>query len=303
MVRVFIFHERAFWGRTSSLVNPYGGVPVPAVEKMTVSYLYTMFIIQFNWILSIFATGGAIEAILHRRSKRIIFYYFFLLVGFSLLLLQVRIFTNPRYFLPLYPLLIIMSSYGFIRLISNKVIRRVLMLSVLVLFFLSNFRTFDPISKKLFGTFAFGSHEMLNMTGITGECCGFGRDQLVYNLEYMQIHFILNDIFADIKPDEKSAFIFTSWEGPYVITRIDKSTFRRTLKIKNSISIEKNANPVTWQFELLAEKPQLLYFIAFPNVDNKKAFEYFKQYYSVKSIKEYEKGGYAIKLYTLVHKL
>ena len=66
---------------------------------------------------------------------------------------------------------------------------------------------------------------------------------------------------------------------------------------------EKNANPFTWQFELLAEKPQLLYFIAFPNVDNRKALEYFKQYYSVKSIKEYEKGGYAIKIYTMVHKL
>ena len=31
----------------------------------------------------------------------------------------------------------------------------------------------------MYGTFTIGGHRMLRMTSITGECCGFGRDQLI----------------------------------------------------------------------------------------------------------------------------
>lgn len=278
--------------------------------KVPISYFLLIFILNFSWILSLFAYLGLVNfavslyrrfhqkyslSLINQRSGFI--YLLFLTVLISLYIYKT--FGNPRYFLPLYPLLIILFYKGLSDFLLIKSIRTGVLAVILIIFLTAGFTSVDPLSKVIYGTFSFGKHQFYNMTTVTGECCGYGRDQLVYNLEYTNIHYILNEIFIDIRPDDNTIFAFVPWEGPYVVNRVDKNSFQRTLKTVNTIDVSRNTNYFIWRPEVFTKMPLKVYFIQFPNNDPNVYLDSYSGNYRITGIKEYDRNGYSMKVYTM----
>lgn len=317
-VKTLFLHQDAYWGH----IDPSHPLlfdktfPPLVLARIPLSYFSVIFILNFNWILTIFIFAGFVFLLWRLLTRkafvsdevqiRKIGFVMCLFGGSSFLLTIFKTFTNPRYFMPLYPLMIILFYFGLITVVKNNGTRKIVLITAALLFFISNFRTIDPISEKIYGTFQFGRHKILKMTSITGECCGYGRDQLVYNLEYTQFHFLLDKILTDIRPDAHTVLAYHPLEGLYIIPRISGS-YKRTMKINDTfkplLSGEYGFMPdtnfpgqIVFTFDDLAVKPETLYYIEFPNVDNRDALSMFWRYYSTAEAKIYENLGYQLKV-------
>jgi hypothetical protein len=76
-------------------------------------------------------------------------------------------FSNVRYLLPAMPLLLIASYAALVRLLPRVQPRRLALITYALLLVVSAERTVDPLSRRVWGTFPFGSHEMLRMASMT----------------------------------------------------------------------------------------------------------------------------------------
>lgn len=305
-IKLFWLKQPALWFNFNEMQNP---LVVPfdpnILARIPYSYFLLIFVINFNWLLTFFSLIGLVKFF----SSKILGYktginlidqrrYIFVIytsIGAIVILTLFKTFSNPRYFLPIYPLLIISASVGINSFLSNQLLRKIFIGGLVLIFLVSNFKTIDPITKKIYGTFKFGRHEMLNMTSITGECCGYGRDQIVYNLQFTNIHFLLDKILSDIRPNEETAIAYTHWIGPHVIERLDKTTGKRTLRRDNSFQ----PSLVIWNFYSLPQRPDIIYFIEFPNTDRRPNLDDWLYFYDEDEVKIYEQMGYRMKVYRL----
>jgi hypothetical protein len=176
------------------------------------------------------------------------------------------------------------------------------MLTVLLtLLTVSSFRTIDPVSKKIMGTFKFGSHELLQMARFEEPKHGYGRDHLVYNFEFTQFHYITEKIFRRV-----------GWARNFVIPReltwlsdfgaFDVGTGHRAIyggRLKSllfSYADEISAN----------NAPQEIYYISYPNYDrnNMNANERARLslMYDLEEVITVENDGYSIDVYRYVKK-
>ena len=89
-----------------------------------------------------------------------------------------RFSNGARYVLLASPVLILAFYHALLSLFQRQITRLIYLAVCATLVFLSNFRTLDVVSRSFFGTFAFGSHAMLDMTSMTG---GLMLDSIVYN--------------------------------------------------------------------------------------------------------------------------
>jgi hypothetical protein len=113
-----------------------------------------------------------------------------------------KTYSSPRYWASAYPLMA-MATYAATRELGFAVRARQAFFAVVgVASLASVFYTVDPLSKKLYGTFAFGRHTMLSMTSITqyemDSTGGHGRDQIVYNLQFASTHHLQNAILEHL---------------------------------------------------------------------------------------------------------
>ena len=317
VVKTFFYKQSVIWEHIGSTgVSFYDKTFSPQVlARIPYSYILSIFVLNFNWILTIFAFLGILilmfalvrkkASVFSETDTKNIIFIIFVFFGAFFLLTIFKTFTNPRYFLPIYPLLLILFYFGLITVIKQILFRRFLLIFIVVIFFFSNFFTFDPLSKKLFGTFKFGKHEILNMTSTSGECCGYGRDQLVYNLQYTQLHYILNEILMNIKPNNKTAIVYHPLEGTYILPRIDRTSFKRSVKLENTIDLYLTGGygymsntyyprEIVFTFDAISDKPNELFYIEFPNMDNSDALNMFGKYYITESRRIYGNWGYEI---------
>lgn len=316
IVITFYFRGRGVW-QSVDLSNPvlYDKSFSPEVlSRIPWSYFSVIFVINFNWILSLFIFLGAIYFIWNRvKVVTPILFIYCLFIGSVFILTLFKTFTNPRYFMALYPLMIILFYFGLVSLIKKNFIRKITLFIIMILFFLTNFFTIDPVSKAIYGTFRFGKHEMLKMTSLSGECCGHGRDQLAYNLEYTQFDFLSNKIFQYIKPTEQTTIVYHPLEGLYMASRLNKNSYRRTMKLENVIKPfltgEYGYMPDTYYpkkiiftFDAIASKPRKIFYIEYPNMDNSDALEMFEKYYQTSEIQKYENLGYELVVRTMTLK-
>ncbi len=300
---LFILHKKALWITFNSSPDSidFALFPPAVNQNVPLSYFLGIFVLNFNWILTIFTFLGFIE-VFFRRVKSSSFYLKHIFTALYLefilsyiLLTFIRTFTNVRYFLPLYALMIIFSYIGIRSIIKTNLVRRLSLLVVFLIFFISNFNTLDPLSKKIWGTFRFGNHDFLKMTSITGECCGYGRDQLVYNLEYIYFSRLQDKFYEDVKLTSGDAIAYHPIDAPEIIGRIEVKNHRRTARIAGSFE----PYVVTYLFPSLPVKPDRIYYLAFPNVDNKETLGYYLTYYRIEKVTTYEENGYALNVYSL----
>ena len=162
---------------------------------------------------------------------------------------------------------------------------------VCVCIMLSSITLFDPITERIYGTFQFGSHKMLKTTSLTGECCGWGRDQLVYNLEYTMFHYVQNKIYADIKPSNDTYIVAADLADFFINTNLDKWTYEKTIRSTHIIAPKYITITALLQMK---DKPPSFYFIDYPYVDSRSDIKKFGAFYN-----RVEKKTYSILRYSL----
>ena len=303
LVRILIFHEAPIYKYISQpLIADW---PEWQIDKIFQSYFLGILAVNYNWILTVTILAGILKyiysSIMNKPEKilslnkpyiRLILLLFIFLL-FTLTLFKT--FTNLRYFASLYFLMIILFYYSLKILFDRIIIRRIILFIVTVVFIFSNFRTTDPVSKKIYGTFKFGEHEMLNMTSITNECCGYGRDQIMYNLEYLNIIRLLDKILTDLRVTSDTAIAYQPLVGLWGIDTIDNLTYKRTYKKWESFE----ANIVTWKWWKMPETPRKIYYIDFPISDSSLILADYMKYYDLITIKNYVHDGYEMNVYSL----
>jgi len=304
--RIFRPGQPAMWtaGIDTPLVRQF---LVPRVDAYLASYLALVFVLNFAWLPSAWlVTDGVVSAIgyIRRRPRRsvagadvrVLAFITFLFVATVYALTRFVTFSNVRYLLPAMPLLLVASCAALVRLLPRAGPRRLALVAYAVLLVVSAERTVDPVSRRLWGTFPFGSHEMLRMASMTHECCGIGRDQLVYSLEFTRMHEVMDDALAALRADSGSLVVIpanTSW---YTIGPVDRTTHRRTLRrtgVVEPIAVEHG------EIMKARVRPEQFAFLALPNADVPRALGNLGLYYQWGVPRRFERSGYAILAYDM----
>ena len=267
-----------------------------------------IWVLSFSWILSVSLLALPIALSISSRArndlraiaapKPALLFLVLLFAGAVLALTRYETFANVRYLLPIAPLLILTSVVLLEVTVPWAVLRRATLGIVFLLLLASNFRTLDPVSRTVWGTFSFGRHRLLRMTSWTDECCGYGRDQLVYNLEHLKFHELQNAIFRDIRPSRGTTFVSNNQADWFLGGRVTPDG-ERSLRLSNTIRVH---YADAGSLEQRRAPPETVYFVAFPNFDNGKDLQDLRRNYSAASVKLYERSGYSIPVYTMRRK-
>ena len=288
------------------MLNPF------KTSIITSMYLIEAFVFNFTWVLTLSLLISVIYNYLKRsKNARIVspprgwqsFYAKRLALGLlmaAFLLSRYQTFTNIRYLIPLFPLLIMSASLFLIEAFSSKVFRVFVGLTVLLVTIIGLNRSADPLTKELLGTFLFGTRPIYNMTSWTGECCGMGRDQLVYNLEFLKFDQIQNQVYADLRPEKETVILLnelTSFELPDNLTSgsLNPSKFSRAFP--GGTSFSPNYVYVS-SFQDETRKPEVVRYLAFPNLPARKDLEALESCYTFQTRKLYEIDGYGLELFS-----
>jgi hypothetical protein len=267
-------------------------------------YAPAMWILNGGWVLPLTFVLAPIVALLfpgpRRRWEKLgigknrrTLFLAVLLLGSAYGLTRYETFMNVRYLLPIYPFLIALWFLPVTVLTGESRARSVFLALCLAWIAAGVYRTTDPVSKGVWGTFDFGNHKILSLTSLTGECCGFGRDQLPYNLEFLKFGEIQGDIFAWIRPEIATALVANR--------RADRTgrvtpDGRRTLRLDDTLTI-RFVTPENIEKRL--RRPETVYFFAFPNFSNAADLDRLQQSYRIESIRRFRRQGYEIPVYVL----
>ena len=304
--KVFRPGQPALWtgeGTDTPLVKQF---LVPRVNAYLGSYLALLFVLNFAWIPSSWILADAVVGIgrfmrrLPRRAvggaePQLLALLALLFAATVYALTRFLIFSNVRYLMIASALLLIPSYAALLRLSLAPRLRRVSLVAYALLLVISAERTVDPISRRLWGTFPFGSHEMLRMTSITGECCGMGRDQLPYSLEFARLHEVSDDALAALAPDSTTLLVIPEQTNWYTIGPLDARSHRRSLRRTGTF-----APMVATHGEVMKNvRPNRFTFLALPNANLPRALANLGVYYEWGPPRRFERDGYAILAYDM----
>ena len=202
---------------------------------------------------------------------------------------------NARYLLPVFALTPVMLYASFVSFGMRPIVRQTLLAVLAGLLVLSAERSIDPLSRRLYGTFAIGDRDMLRMTGVTGECCGAGRDQLVYNLQHTVMGELTSDATEALVTDSTIVFLpsLTRW---FNVGPLDPTTHRRVLRTERVVT-PVVAEPDT--LRSLSTAPANAVFIALPNGDPQAALRALSEAYAIGKARRFRRGGYWLDAYPL----
>jgi len=276
----------------------------PGSHRVLLGYLVLVFVLNGAWLATSFALAGAVKALAGVRlrplaglrerllgsevSRDRLVVVLTLLSG-TAVLTRFPTFLNTRYFLPLYPLLVLSGMAALHSLARSRAVRAVAMGTVGLLFGLSIWRTTDPVSRAVFGTFRFGEHEMLKMTSLTGECCGYGRDQLVYSLEFARFHDLANEMLPALVSRPRPPLV--SWPDLdwHFLGPIDRVTARRTLRRGATVPVRVRS---VIPFARGDASATGLVLLEFPNFARESPLRYLLRFYEVESWMAFDASGY-----------
>ena len=295
LYKVFIGHQPAL---SYVLDNDVAVLDYFGSDGKFINYLGMIFILNFNWILTLLWLILFIMLLIRWRlindlfQKRLSKNLTLLVLGVLFVLTLAVSWSTPRYVMLMVPLMLLAIAQLSAILISSRYIRISALLILLVLFFIEDERTIDPVSKFFFGkTISFGHHELINTKNRTNEdSYEKTRDQLVYNLEYLKIRQLLNVIYSDIRPTSETYFIFKASTLDRTIYPLD-SNYKMALQGNNLITPKIVAVYNTYYLPAL---PGETYLVDLPNADNTDLIEVLNKYYSYKTVKVYERDGYQI---------
>lgn len=268
-------------------------------------------VLGFNWIMSVIILAGIVVSLARffkqsrkiswkdsytaERKRSLYILAVFLATMFTLTLY--KIYINVRYYMLLYPLLFLLFYNLLPVVVRNRYVRVGILGVYCFLLLLSNYLMLDPVSRMIFGTFKFGNRDILKMTSYTGEPDGYGKDQLIYNLQYTNFQYATNEIFLSLKPTNNNVFVVHEQVNWNFIDALDSRTYKRTYRERS-----KKIIPViveTEQFLKGLNRPQKIYFIEYPNFENSADLVRLSKEYDVVEVRRLGREEYFIPVYEM----
>ncbi len=289
--------EPAFWLYYTSAGPSAGQSDTISVAASITNFLGLIFVLNFNWVIagSLAALWAALLLRLRHAQTRATLALagplLLLLLASTAALILVRPYSNPRYVMLLVPLMLLAGAAPLASIISNSRVRAALYALLLALFAWQNVRTIDPVSRAFFGTFSFGSHQVLNMTARTGECCGYGLDQLAYNTEFTRIPRLMQLAYEDLQFTEATTISMPERGQRMLFSPIDAATGSMTLDPANSF--EPDYREIDKIFAA-ADPPATLYYFALPNFENTGNLNRLAELYGSTTAHVYTQAGYTL---------
>ena len=279
---------------------------VPRLDLYLINYLVIGLILSFAWIPTAFITlDGFVGTVrkAHRLPKRALPGAKRDVVGFLLLftvatayaLTRFATFGNSRYLVTLMALLLLPFMGALVRLGLPGGPRRAVLATFAVALLVSTVRTVDPVSRWVYGTFPVGRNSMLHMTAITDECCGLGRDQLAYNLEFTSLDALTQRALMTLPGiDSTTALVVPDSTNWSTIGPLDARTRRRTLGRRGTLTPE-----VIEPRDVVsgASRPQRLYYLALPYASAARGAGDLARFYEQGEVRRFESGGYTLPVY------
>jgi len=278
-------------------------VNVSAFDDRLLVQLIQGFVLNFQWVLTLALVALAVAYFIKfrrsstQRERRNIAFTTFLFIAVLYLITRFRPYSNPRYLMPFYPIFFLLLFQLTALCIRNRYTRMGLSLFYLVLFIPSLYFTLDPVSMKIFGTFDFGKHKMLKMTSIAKNHYNvYSRDQIVYNLQFTQFHYMQDYIYEKLKPNSDT-LIISAWNTwvPALTWPLRCGSYKRTI----SDNKDETFSPIYCSVEEFREKykdADEVYYIEYPNVDNTRELKILAGYFKNNEARIFERGGYELKV-------
>lgn len=301
------------WGHDNPAYQPLNMLfDLNLLDPSLHAFLTNAFLLNFHWILSGFIVLGLLTAsarwsvgITSRFSasqQRDALFTALLLLGITFITTRVRPWNNPRYMLSVFPIFWIAAQWGLLALTRSARVRLGLWGLAIILIFASNFRTFDPLAKRIYGTIPFGSHPWLNMTSLIGPEW-LRRDPQAYNLEFLELHYALKDLFASMRPADGAAVLAGPAANFYIAYRLDPHTFAPTWRPEGAIRLRwvdvfENFSPE--RLGALLGEQHVFSFVAFPNLDNRQSLTYLRETYPMLGSQRFGRGGHEIEVFTFL---
>ena len=306
--------EPVVWNAGTAMINQslVRQLLVPRIDRYVASFLAMMVVLNFSWIAAGFTAAGAVAYVRRRlreahwrdRWRTLVSdtgtipgFLVLLTVAVAFALTRFATYANPRYVLPFVALLFVLFFASLLVLVRHPNARRSILGAFAALLLVSAVRTADPVSRSLYGTFPVGERDLLRMTSITRECCGAGRDQLVYNLEFTTLEALTSDALASIAPRDSSTVIVvpdsTNW---FIATRIDPASHRRTVRRAGAVV------PVILESDdLLTDESitRAAFFVALPNATPSRALAAIARQYDVGEERRHRRGPYELSVYRI----
>jgi hypothetical protein len=240
-------------------------------DPIFVSYAAGLFVLGFMWVAWVpVAIDGArgLARIFRRQPARdvpgadahVLIWLTVLTVALTYVLTSFRTWSNLRYFALLYPLFLLITYGALVRLGWTVRTRHRVLVTLVLLFALSAYRSVDPLARAIYGTFDAGEKRMYQMSSITGEFEGPGRDQLVYNLEFTGLHHVQNTLFDRIKPTDSTVIATARHVRWNIWSQLDSRTLLRSMR-RDSVIAPVYAD----EFDILARRSKEAWLLEFAN--------------------------------------
>ena len=303
--KVIVRHQEAFW--TDFHQDGANGLiwAILNTNSITPGYLGLIFVLNFQWLLLAVWAALLVVGCMQRLISVLIgvqksygMWVPFLLVLFFLaevyFVTRIRTFANLRYVMVVFPIPLLGIFSLLPRFVVSVMKRMGIYISLFVLLGVQDFRLIDPLAEAYFGTFYFGAHKMLNMTARAQECCGYGQDQLVYNLEFLKFPETIAAVLQDIHPSAQTVITSASETSWIIWITLDKVTYRPTSPFDRNgfVPTFTSVNSLTNMFLNLHWLPNSVYFIALANDNSSHDITVLHNIYYGKTWKIYNLQGY-----------
>lgn len=273
-------------------------LPTNFLDPAFRAYLSMVFVLNFNWILT--ALGAVfLVSLLHaptrakaRAHRRVILRFGILLASFLYASTRITPWSNPRYVLGVVPFLLIAASWPLVLCLANEKHRLAAYATVGLALLGADFYSADPLSRSVYGTWRFGGRAMYRTTALHPECCGnHGLDQLVYNLQFAEIHYLANDFLRNALADPRAEIGIPLVLGHGLFAaRMDPRTHARTFA--------PGAPPIPFRFldaGRIAPTARPLVFPDAPFVDASAEVAGLRRSYADESVVEWSRRGHAFR--------
>jgi hypothetical protein len=202
------------------------------------SYTAGIFVLGFMWVISALIAAdllwggvrtarGLPDRAVPGADRVRLAYLGVLTFLLAYLLTSFRTWSNLRYFALLYPLLVMLAFAALMRLGAGARVRYSALAVIGTLFVVSVYRSGDPVSRAVYGTFSVGQRDMYRMSSITEVYAGRGRDELVYNLQFTGFHWALNALYGHLQPTSSTTIVFARSNRWGLFSPLDARTFER----------------------------------------------------------------------------
>jgi hypothetical protein len=211
------------------------------------SYAAIIFVLGFAWIpTSVILADVAFGAVRAARKLadrtvpgmdgRLAGYLVALTAALVYLLTVYRTWSFPRYFVVLTPLVLIAGFISLLRLGAGPNARRFSLAAVGLILFSANFTSWDPVSRRVFGTLSLGSGTVYDVSSIAHDFRVTDADHLCYNLQFTGFHWAQNAMYAAMKPAANTTIVFPRFNRWGLWAPLDSRTFERVARRDGTVT-------------------------------------------------------------------